>query len=382
MENNITKTRFKFKNFIVFIVLYFIMIGSKEVFTFLGQGDFVFGGVLALSVILSFSFVKHPAKYSKLYLVGCLFYLFLFIMSLKPLDFEYGFQKAFLGLFVPLALFGFICKKQWNEAELLRYFILSILIISSVAILYKSRFGIFTRSVSFGLLGPIPFGWVNGMALLAVALKREKKIFDFLLIAFFFLMVIWSGSKGPLVAFFIISIFFFNRILGNKFSTKLVVGLLLTVAFLFVKSYSEDIRAVRTIMKYIEDPEGYTEGAGQGSIGAREYYVNYSLDLFENNPFSGVGFGGWSNSPIVTHKYPHNIYVELLSEVGLIGVFLFCLLLFNIKFKSIFGYMGLFGMLCLSFSGDFSYFRYSLFLLLISTYLVKEHKTLEQININ
>src|SRR5690554_795536 len=376
MIKNIEKSSFKFKNFIIFIVLYFITIGSKEVFNFLGQGDFLLGGVLALSMILSFSFVKHPEKYSKLYLVGCLFYLFLLIMSFKPLNFEYGFQKSFLGLFVPLALFGFNQKRKWKEAELLKYFILSVFILSSIGILYKVIFGFFARSVSFGLLGPIPFGWVNGMALLAVALKREKKILDFLLMAFFFLMVIWSGSKGPLVAFFIISIFFFNRILGNKFRTKFIVGLLLMGAFFFVKSYSEDIRAVKMIMAYIEDPEGYTEGAGQGSVGLRENFINHSLELFEDHPVFGVGFGGWDDTFNSKFRYPHNIYIELLSEIGLVGILLFLFLLCTLKYKSTFGYMGLFGMMCLSFSGDFSYFRYVFFPLLISTYLVKQNKIL------
>lgn len=371
-----TNSAFKFKNFIVFIVLYFITIGSKEIFSFMVLGDFVFGGVLILSFVLSLFFIKHPKRYSKLYLTAFIFYVYLLIMSFNPLEFEYGFQKAFLGLFIPLGLFVFIYKKQWGEEELLKYFILSVAVISCIGILYKIRFGLFTRAVSFGLLGSIPFGWVNGMALLAVALKREKKFFDFLMMIFFFLMVIWTGSKGPLVAFAIVSVFFFNRILGNKFSTKLVVVLMVIIGFFFIKTYGEDIRSVRTIMKYIEDPEGYTEGAGQGSIGARSNYVGYSFSLFETSPVYGVGFGGWNNTSIIEHKYPHNVYVELLSEVGLIGIILFILLLFNFKFKSIFGYMGVFGMICLSFSGDFSYFRYSLFLLLISTFLVKEKKTL------
>src|SRR5690554_7573649 len=175
MIKNIEKSSFKFKNFIIFIVLYFITIGSKEVFNFLGQGDFLLGGVLALSMILSFSFVKHPEKYSKLYLVGCLFYLFLSIMSFKPLNFEYGFQKAFLGLFVPLALFGFIQKRKWNEAELLKYFILSVFILSSIGILYKVIFGFFARSVSFGLRSEEHTSELQSRPHLVCRLLLEKK---------------------------------------------------------------------------------------------------------------------------------------------------------------------------------------------------------------
>jgi len=368
---------FKLKNFFLFVLFFFINIGSKEVFSILREVEFIFIGTIILSLFLGIFFIKHSAKYTNIYVICSIFYILLLVFSFKSLDFEYGFQKAFLGLLVPLLLFRLICSKKWNEEELLKYFILTILVINCIGILYKIKVGLFNRSDSFGLLGSITFGWISGMGLLAMSLKRNKKLIDFLLIAFFFLMVLWTGSKGPLFAFFIIAFFFVNRILGKKIAGKIIVIFFLIISFFFVKTYSEDIRSVRAAMSFFEDPEGYTSGAGKGSIGLREYYLDYSLEIYQRNPFFGVGFGGWNDSSFIDHRYPHNIYLELLSETGPIGILIFILLLYNLRYRSIFGYTGIYVMICLSFSGDFSYFRYALFMLLISTYLVKEHKTLK-----
>lgn|GEM_PF-5497957 len=51
--------------------------------------------------------------------------------------------------------------------------------------------------------------------------------------------------------------------------------------------------------------------------------LEISWKLFKENPFWGVGFGGFANTNSFTNlmKYPHNLIAEVLVEFGLIGVF-------------------------------------------------------------
>jgi len=54
-----------------------------------------------------------------------------------------------------------------------------------------------------------------------------------------------------------------------------------------------------------------------------------ALELFKNNPFWGVGIGGFSVfAPEIEgvkerFKYPHNILLEVVCELGLLGLFFF-----------------------------------------------------------
>jgi O-antigen ligase len=55
-------------------------------------------------------------------------------------------------------------------------------------------------------------------------------------------------------------------------------------------------------------------------IGGRDYIRAFVL--FLSNPILGTGLGGFYNPSLLTQSYPHNIILELLSECGLMGLFL------------------------------------------------------------
>ena len=58
---------------------------------------------------------------------------------------------------------------------------------------------------------------------------------------------------------------------------------------------------------------GVLEGSGRLGL------VDVAVDMFKNNPLIGVGFGGynlWGNYD----AYPHNIILEILAEMGIVGL--------------------------------------------------------------
>lgn len=68
----------------------------------------------------------------------------------------------------------------------------------------------------------------------------------------------------------------------------------------------------------------------EGTAEARRYYWDLSVQMFEKRPVFGVGAMCWGNALYSgllpspdrrAHMTPHSIYFQLLSELGLVGVF-------------------------------------------------------------
>jgi hypothetical protein len=59
--------------------------------------------------------------------------------------------------------------------------------------------------------------------------------------------------------------------------------------------------------------------------------------MFVDNPVFGVGFGGFKAYNSVTEfiKYPHNIFVEMAVEGGVIGLLVLCALCF-VLFRAVY----------------------------------------------
>ena len=61
------------------------------------------------------------------------------------------------------------------------------------------------------------------------------------------------------------------------------------------------------------------------SSGRDELYERCIL-LFKENPL-GIGIGFWQSDPFMNGLYPHNIFLEIAVEFGIIGIFVFVIIL-------------------------------------------------------
>lgn len=65
----------------------------------------------------------------------------------------------------------------------------------------------------------------------------------------------------------------------------------------------------------------FAETISRGDLSSsRIKLITKSLEHFWKNPLFGIG---WGNITSVMNRYTHNVYVQLLTEVGIIGAFLF-----------------------------------------------------------
>lgn len=161
----------------------------------------------------------------------------------------------------------------------------------------------------------------------------------------FFNFIYLERNYHKVFYLFIFLFVFYVFILTNTRST--LIGLILSLTFLLWKIFRNSNERVKvftlkfiifsSVMLFISggyflsfiDPdmfqrlfEGFdriTEGSYGESEGDRMIAWGYALDVFSDNLILGIGAGNFGQYYIA---YPHNIFLEMLSENGLLG-FLF-----------------------------------------------------------
>ena len=223
-----------------------------------------------------------------------------------------------------------------------------------------SGFPIDSRAGRFLFNGPIVFGWIMGMnGLISVYLfaQNSRKIY-LILALLFFLAIVWTGSKGPLLATIIIItiialinirkpkiwLFIITCIAATPFIIDLIPNLILVRLNTLIDIFTN---AVDTI-------------SNQVSLTVRSDSWFKSIDIFKENPIFGVGLGNWEYYSSIHIKYPHNLFFELSSELGIIGLLVFGILAYFCvtTHSRIATLIFVYFVLCLSFSGDISYYRF------------------------
>lgn len=362
---------------VVFFIAFMVNASFSLVTDFLNTGfsvveQYVFYLIMAACSVVVALVLRLADVRMLLFIV--LFFFFLVVWSLAG-DPVYGAAKAFLGLIVPMLSLSIMRSRSWSVEELAGCIITTCVLVLLVALVYKSAFGFSQRSVRFGLFGSITFGWVMSFGVVASILRLKSKVS--LSAALFFLVfimaVLWSGSKGPLISLSVISFW----LVLKEFSIVRAVLVLMVIALLVYlsKDFLMELRAINTLIKFADDPQGYASSVGQGSIGSRLEFYTASFEMFLTNPIVGVGFGGWGGFILSSeHFYPHNLVFEVLAEAGLIGLFFLIgvvCYIFNIS-SSLLRYLIVVSLLSMMFSGDFSYFRYPLFFILLMSVCERE----------
>lgn len=155
--------------------------------------------------------------------------------------------------------------------------------------------------------------------------SKNKLHIPFIIIAFgiFLLALLLTGKRGHLLAnlFSMLVVFgVYTKIRGKRVITKLTIfivgiGILL---WLLINLFPQ---AAAPFLRFIE-----REGGDQTS--GRIQLYSYAIEMFKEKPLLGWGTGIYNNLYDIG---THNIYLQLLSENGLIGFISFSLiLLFNL----------------------------------------------------
>lgn len=330
----------------------------------------IFTSIYILIFLLKESNIINLTMYHLVYFaLGSVVFLFC-MMNSEIIDYALmKFDAVIFNALISAIYFNILINKiTFND--FLKNIIFVGLFLLVPTLVYKYIFGFFQRDIRFLLNGANVFGWLSGFyALLCLIFLRNKVYFLFFLV--FLFCVFWSQSKGALISLFISSLLLV--LYRNKFSLKAIGKVIMMIpiffAFKFIASnYFSDSR-INAIFRIIE---GNTGDSDYGSVGIRFEMYNSALELFYSNMLTGIGLGDFSIYTNYDIMYPHNVPLELLAEMGFIGISFFIIfyLLFYTINKNLYLtiFVIYFFIVCL-FSGDISYLRYSMVFVLLGLFI-------------
>lgn len=290
---------------------------------------------------------------SKLLISSIIFYLIHVIGMAWTSDFSWGFHILhkmwyFLLLFPILYT---IVKKEY-----IQYYISAFLaaIFLTEATSYLIWFELIPPLKHATALNPTPFmNHVTYNPMLAFAaylvghqllfnsslVKTKQVLYAFFMTSMSINMFITGGRAGQIMYFLVLSILILQFFNSQRIKAILVILILIPSIF-FLAFSASPIFKHRVTVAY-EEIINY-ENAKTTSVGQRITYGINFIELFKEHPLIGVGTGDFPseiekiylvNSPEVPRGgNPHNMYILILSQLGLIGLLSF-LSIFYIQIK-------------------------------------------------
>jgi O-antigen ligase len=167
-----------------------------------------------------------------------------------------------------------------------------------------------------------------------VALSRSKiALFSMLaLLPYLCYLLFLSGSRGAIaggaVAFMVILALLTAMTKSGRALRITMVAVLLLVVAVGMGAVREEAVSHEIVARYTVLQRPFqTEAAGADRL----QFWRSAWDIFQDHPVFGIGSGGWG---MVWNKqdyrdYPHNIFLEILCEQGMVGGLLFALFFFG-----------------------------------------------------
>jgi hypothetical protein len=274
-------------------------------------------GLLVVAGISSFRAFVAPTV---LLLVPlCLAGIMLFV-STRP---DYGAFKFFNLLAVTMVVVPLLSNtaQRIGVDAIARIVVLILCALLAGAVVYKLRYGFFDRQVLFLMNGPIVFGRLMGIGAI-LSLLALKGMTRYVAFAVFALAVLWTMSKGPLLALMVATIVSAFWLLKGSERWWFLSSVLLAIAVIGIFAWetiaSYDWGRLTVLWRLLSSGLQYAS-ADPESFGARYVIYVTTFEQIFTNPI-GVGLGSWSTfvPENFALDYPHNLFLELWSECGLV----------------------------------------------------------------
>ena len=333
--------------FILFPLLIIFGSGLLNLFSVIFSFYAVINSKLILKLILS-------KKKIFIYLLFSLLAIFPYSNLNISLDFQSSFWKSIFFLRFILMTFGiiiFLSKSQFYELKFKNYY-LFFLIIISIDVLNEYFTGTnffgnsteYTGRISSFTNTELIIGYIFCFLTLICFdkfLNINKKFYIIILLFFILLVSFIIGERSNFLKLFFLLLFSYSFLYLRENNFKLLnflksIIVLLICSILFVIAVKNTKQASKMFIK-IEKISNFKK-----IINNSKHIPHYStaLKIFYNNPIFGIGINNFekeSKKKIYSEKkykynenrsstHPHQIYFEMLSEIGLIGTLYFLIL--------------------------------------------------------
>tara|TARA_B110000238_G_scaffold201126_1_gene255016 strand:- start:3454 stop:4644 length:1191 start_codon:yes stop_codon:yes gene_type:complete len=292
-------------------------------------------------IFLLFNRLKFPVGYSKYIMTFFLFSIWIFLSMTYSSSNQYLYVKGtnyILIIYSFLYLFLIIKDKNhivfFLNCQLLVGLIISFIILylyfQGGGDLYDTYHIFMEYGNPLGIPDPLALGVPVGSSII-IALYKNRLIYKFFIFFMFLALILLSG-RGPFLGlFFILLLFLYFRL---NFSRRFLFRTILFSSLIFfnfntISQWSGLDRLTSRFAISLNTTDD------NHSVIIRLNQIVTSKNIFVKSPLIGVGLGAYSKetSGIDQRGYPHNIFLEILTEQGLIGLILFLILLYPIFFK-------------------------------------------------
>ncbi len=208
------------------------------------------------------------------------------------------------------------------------------------------------RIISFFRTEPIAGAFLCGFCFIVIGyifnfLKSQKKlkIFGFLILALTLLGVILTGERSNGLKALIGFIIFISIIDYVKLRSKIIIFLSIFIIFFLTINFSDYIK-LRYVGQFYNEikTEDQREKFLENSLYIKLYKSGFYV--FKNNPWLGVGNKNYrietcDKKKNSIHKeylcltHPHQVYIEMLSEHGIVGTIIIMSIIFYLMFRII-----------------------------------------------
>ena len=328
----------------------------------------IFFGLCFISVYLSKNNIKIYDFKPLLFLI--ILYLYLIFNSLISVDITSGIYRnlgfiRFILFFLMINYFFFINKKNLNILKIWATIFFIVLVDTYIERFTGSNIFGFgkleidgvpqpggDRVMSFFRDEPITGAFLCGFCFIVIGyilnfLKSQKilKTFGFLLILLTLVGVMLTGERSNGLKALTGLIIFISIIDYVKFKNKILILLSIIIIFLFTVTFSDYVK-FRYYNQFLNQIKTKDE---RDKFLENSLYIKLyksGIYVFKNNPWLGVGNKNYRVETCDTKKnsihkeyfcltHPHQIYIEMLSEHGIIGTAIILLIIFYLMFRII-----------------------------------------------
>ena len=303
----------------------------------------------------NFGFTKKPT-----FLILVLIYFYLIFNSFMSIDFQLGIFRnfgfiRFILLFLAINYFFYNFNRFDKVFKIWFIIIFAVVIDSFIEFIfgrnilgYGTAYG--NRIVSFFYDEPIVGAYLSGFVFIIAGYlfksfqeKNQTIRISILLILLLFLLCIFiTGERSNTIkTFFGFFLFFYlNRSITFKVKFFCTIIFISLVSFIFTNSEYLKHRYRGQLFNVIITKEK-REVFYQENLYSKLY--RSGIEVFKNYPILGVGNKNYrietcdknkNNENYYCLTHPHQVYIELLAEHGLVGTSVFLILIFYLIFKN------------------------------------------------
>lgn len=315
---------------IISLILYY-MISNESLFLYRVE-------IMWFIFLIYFTFnILYQGRFMKLHMLDIFIFMFIilllllyktnvsyFVTSFKII-FWFSFVYALSAMFqyINMDLYSNLILHRFNSNET-----------EEILRLYRNNnYTGFTSQTAY-LAGFLVYGTGVIFVLYRNTIKRAYRIILVLSLPVLFYSLLLTGKRGHLL-FMIIALMvtylfstepkrFFNQ------TFKIIIGIVFFI-FTFIIAFANytpniDSQVGKLYLRIERTIEGFL--AGEDVTSGRIYLYEHALKLFNESPILGIGWRRFQELSVGVinldrGSHPHNIYFQLLTELGIIGFILF-----------------------------------------------------------